>query len=405
MGNKIATQLIDSVTGERYYIGTVGAVENVAVKLSAPTSEDWASYKVIVQDIADGANNGEYQLNALGETKFFIPMGHIYSVILPSIGEYTQPTIIALTAQLASRTITHEYKMGEVQYEQINVRALVANGDVSMLNGKLAAVKAESGNAYAEEFVNGKITMRIPYGEQCKLILPDVEGWWRDGLNIQFTTGLPSRDILIHYSEIPIGFFGIDDDGNLYTTEQIEAMVDNVEDTSIIHYIGYNDATLAIADRGDGTTGCGFCFEINYVLKKLQWSSAAVAFDITRLPYQGKLGSRNQDFGGTYNTTQIITIGEEMGVSTPAATYCRSKTIKFGGVERQGFLGSFGQLYKMKLNVDSLNHISTLLGFVNPIKTALLSSTQLNPTDACNTEETQQSKTNTVGRTLPIYDL
>ena len=62
---KIATKVILS-DGRTYTIGTTGLNEVVAVKLSAPTSEDWASYKVIVQDITDGANNGEYQLNALG---------------------------------------------------------------------------------------------------------------------------------------------------------------------------------------------------------------------------------------------------------------------------------------------------------------------------------------------------
>lgn len=371
MGNKIATQLIDSVTGERYYIGTVGAVENVAVKLSAPTSEDWTSYKVIVQDITDGANNGEYQLNALGEAKFFIPMGHTYSVTLPIVGDYTPPLIITLTAQLASRIITHEYSMGEVQYEQINISALVVNGDVSMLNGKLAVAMADSGNSYAGEFVNGKITMRIPYGEKCKLTLPDIEGWWRDGTNIQFTTGLPSRDMLIHYSEIPIGFFGIDDDGNRYTEEQVQAMVDNGEDTSIIHYIGYNDAALAIADRGDGTTGCGFMFKIPYTNVSQIWASSNVEFDDPDteekdLPFRSLFDLAAVDCASSTNTTKIIAIGEKLGVVTPAASYCRSQRIVVGGIERSGNLPAFGAIYRANLNKAKLDILCSLLGKTAP---------------------------------------
>ena len=371
MGNKIATQLIDSVTGERYYIGTVGAVENVAVKLSAPTSEDWASYKVIVQDITDGANNGEYQLNALGETRFFIPMGHTYSVTLPTIGDYTMPLIITLTAQLASRIITHEYSMDEVQYEQINISALVVNGDVSMLNGRLVVAKAESGNVYVEEFANGKITMRIPYGEKCKLTLPDVEGWWRDGANIQFTTGLPSRDMLIHYSEIPIGFFGIDDDGNRYTEEQVQAMVDNGEDTSIIHYIGYNDAALAIADRGDGTTGCGFMFKIPHTNVSQAWASSNVEFDDPDteekdLPFRSSLDLAAKDCASSTNTTKIIAIGEKLGIATPAATYCRSQSIVVGGIERSGNLPAFGVIYRASHNRAKLGVLCSLLGKTAP---------------------------------------
>jgi hypothetical protein len=370
---KIASRLI-LADGTTFNIGTVGAVENVAIKLSAPTSEDWASYKVIVQDITDGANNGEYQLNALGEAKFFIPMGHTYSVTLPTIGDYTMPLIITLTAQLASRIITHEYSMSEVQYEQINISALVVNGDVSMLNGKLVVAKAESGNVYAEEFANGKITMRIPYGEKCKLTLPDVEGWWRDGLNIQFTTGLPSRDILIHYSEIPIGFFGIDDDGNRYTIEQIEAMVDNGEDTSIIHYIGYNDATLAIADRGDGTIGCGFSFEIPFVNASYAYTSQNILFDTNRFPY---------DFNNkksTYTTSLLIQMGEEEGVSTPSATYCRLQSIEYGGVTRKGNLIAPYLLKCIILNYTQLERIGQLLNKVIPnVKTGIWGTCEQGP--------------------------
>lgn len=371
MGNKIATQLIDSVTGERYYIGTVGAVENVAVKLSAPTSENWASMKVVVQDITDGANNGEYQLNALGEAKFFIPMGHTYSVMLPIVEGYTQPFIITLTAQLASRVITHEYAMSEVQYEQINISALVVNGDVTMLNGKLAVAMADSGNSYVGEFVNGKITMRILYGEKCKLTLPDIEGWWRDGTNIQFTTGLPSRDILIHYSEIPIGFFGIDDDGNRYTEEQVQAMVDNGEDTSIIHYIGYNDAALAIADRGDGTTGCGFMFKIPHTNVSQAWASSNVEFDDPDteekdLPFRSSLDLAAKDCASSTNTTKIIAIGEKLGVATPAASYCRSQRIVVGGIERSGNLPAPGAFYRAILNLLKLDILCSLLGKTAP---------------------------------------
>lgn len=281
------------------------------------------------------------------------------------------PLIITLTAQLASRIITHEYSMGEVQYEQINISALVVNGDVSMLNGKLAVAMADSGNSYVSEFVNGKITMRIPYGEKCKLALPDVEGWWRDGTNIQFTTGLPSRDILIHYSEIPVGFFGIDDDGNRYTEEQVQAMVDNGEDTSIIHYIGYNDDTLAIADRGDGTIGCGFMFKIPYTNVSQVWASSNVEFDDPDteekdLPFRSSFDLAAKDCASSTNTTKIISIGEKLGVATPAASYCRSQSIVVGGIKRSGNLPAFGVIYPVLINQLKLDRLCSLLGKTAP---------------------------------------
>ena len=367
---KIASRLI-LADGTTFNIGTVGVVENVVVKLSAPTSEDWASMKVVVQDITDGTNNGEYQLNALGEAKFFIPMGHIYEITLPIVGEYNQPLPIRLTAQLASRSVEYEYAQGSIYYEQVSVKALVVNGNVSMLDGKVVVALSENGTPYGGEFSNGEVVLHIPYGERCKLSLPDVEGWWRDGINIQFTTGLPSRDILIHYSEIPIGFFGIDDDGNRYTEEQVQAMVDNGEDTSIIHYIGYNDAALAIADRGDGTTGCGFMFKIPHTNVSQAWASSNVEFDDPDteekdLPFRSSLDLAVKDCASSTNTTKIIAIGEKLGIATPAATYCRSQSIVVGGIERSGNLPAFGVIYRASHNRAKLGVLCSLLGKTAP---------------------------------------
>lgn len=317
---KIASRLI-LADGTTFNIGTVGVVENVAVKLSAPTSEDWVSMKVIVQNITQ-ATSEEYSLSALGECKFAIPMGNVYSIVYPVLSNYKQPINMTFTATLASRFVEYTYSTEEVMYEQINISVQVVNGDTAELNGKVASALSDNGNAYAAEFVNGKVTLRIPYGERYKITLPNLDGYVHDGNNIQTVAGIPSRFITIHYSEMLLGYFGIDDNGNQYPIERIQEMVDNGEDTSIIHYIGYNDTVLAIADRGDGTVGCAVCFPIPYTkITGYAWSNQAVEFDTTRLPFSR---ANLADFRSEYNTDLIITIGQEIGVSTPAATYCRS---------------------------------------------------------------------------------
>lgn len=374
MGNKIATQLIDSVTGERYYIGTVGAVENVAVKLSASTSEDWASMKVIVQNITQATSN-EYALSALGECKFIIPMGNVYSIIYPVLSNYKQPINPTLTATLASRSIEYTYSNEEVMYEQINISAQVINADIAELNGKVVVALSDNGNAYAAEFANGKVTLRIPYGEKYKITLPELDGLVHDCTNIQMTAGIPSRFILIHYSEGLLGFFGIDDDGNQYSIEKIEQMVADGEDTSIIHYIGYNDVDLAAADRGDGTKGCGFMFDVNEIAgTKKQWAVSDVEFDKSRLPY-------GNNYKSAYNTAMMLEISAEIGVSSPAADYCSKKKVTIGGIERMGLLIASSCLYNARLNDNQGEYIFNLLGKKYPLKANIMTSNQVSETN------------------------
>lgn len=364
MGNKIATQLINSVTGERYYIGTVGVVENVAVKLSAPTSEDWASMKVIVQNITQATSN-EYALSALGECKFTIPMGNVYSIVYPVLSNYKQPINSTFTATLASRSVEYAYSTEEVLYEQINISAQVVGGNVTELDGMVVSAISNNGNAYAAEFLNGRLTLRIPYGEEYKIILPTLDGYVHDGNNIQMVAGIPSRFILIHYSDGLLGFYGMDDDGNQYTYEEAESMTE--EERSRINYIGFGDPAITNSDRGDGTKGNECFFRIPHTNISKQWASGNVEFDKTRLPFNGPTGNAADDMRSAYNTNAIIEIGDEIGQETPAADYCHSQEVTIGGVVKKGNLVAPGIIYRMAFNQTYLNAWGNLLNKTIPV--------------------------------------
>ena len=359
---KIASRLI-LADGTTLYIGTTGLNENVAVKLSAPTSENWASKVIVVQNITQ-ATSEEYALSALGECKFTIPMGNVYSIIYPVLSNYKQPINPTFTATLASRSIDYTYSNEEVMYEQINISAQVVGGDVAELNGMVVNALSDNGNAYAAEFSNGRLVLRIPYGEKYKITLPVLDGYVHDGNNIQMTAGIPSRFILIHYSEGLLGFYGMDDDGNQYTYEQAEAMTE--EERSVINYIGFGNPAITNSDRGDGTKGNECFFKIPYVNVSKVWASNEVEFDTTRLPFFGATGYWPNDMRSAYNTNAIIEIGDEMGVETPAADYCHSQEVTVGGITRKGLFTAPGILYRMLLNYTSLAAWGTLLGKTVP---------------------------------------
>lgn len=363
---KIATRVVLS-DGTTYTIGTTGLNENVSVKLSAPTSEDWASKVIIVQNITQ-ATADEHALSALGECKFTIPMGNVYTIIYPVLSDYKQPINPTFTATLASRSIQYAYSKEEVLYEQINISAQIVGGDVAELNGKAVIALSDNGNAYAAEFVNGKVTLRIPYGEKYKITLPDLDGLIHDGTNIQMVAGIPSRFILIHYSEGLLGFYGMDDDGNQYTYEEAEAMTE--EERSRINYIGFGDPAITNSDRGDGTKGNECFFRIPYTKVSYQWASSNVEFDTTRLPFGGPTGNASDDMRSAYNTNAIIEIGDEIGVETPAADYCHLQEVTMGGIVRKGNFVAPGIIYRMILNQISLNAWGTLLNKTVPVMNA-----------------------------------
>lgn len=359
----IASRLI-LADGTTFNIGTVGIVENVAVKLSAPISEDWASMKLIVQNITQ-ATSEEYTLSALGECKFIIPMGNVYSIVYPVLSNYKQPINSTFTATLASRSVEYAYSTEEIMYEQINISAKVIGGNVAELDKMVVSAISDNGNAYAAGFLNGRLTLRIPYGEKYKITLPTLDGYIHDGNNIQMVAGIPSRFILIHYSEGILGFYGIDDDGNQYTYEEAKSMTE--EKRSRINYIGFGDPAITNSDRGDGTKGNECFFRVPHTNVSKQWASGDVEFDKTRLPFNGPTGNAVDDMRSAYNTNAIIEIGDEINQETPAADYCHSQEVVVGGIVRKGNLVAPGIIYRMVFNQDFLNAWGTLLNKAVPV--------------------------------------
>lgn len=362
---KIATRLKNAVTGEEYYIGTTGAEENVRVELSAPDAVDWTQYEVQVQNTSKGTS-ASYELDAQGKCSFKIPMGDIYIIILPIVGEYAQPRDIEHAATMVSRVVTYTYTTdSRVELLAITAHVQSLDGDtVAMLEGLPIIATDTLGTNYVGYFTaQGTCnTIEIPYGRVYNIVFPSVGGYAHDHLGEHHTAGLPSREIDVHYKQIGMGVFGIDEDGKKYSLDQIEALVDK----SIIVAGGYNDADLEASSRGDGSTGNGFCWKIGEEnLGQKQWADANVEFDTTRLPFYSNLGTMK--YAGKHMTDMIIEIGTETGHATAAATACAAKTLTLGSVDRQGFLPAYDQIYRIaNINKTAFQALYTALGVTAP---------------------------------------
>lgn len=367
---KIATRLVDATTGEVYVIGTTGSHEHVRVELSAPEAVDWTQYQVQVQDLT-AETSQTLDLTAGGVCEFDIPMGDMYEVNLPVVGQYVQPNVISATAAQASRTITHMYTT-DSRVETLVISSHVFSldgGTVALLNGLPVIATDTLGNNFVAYFnALGKCSLEIPYGRVYNVVFPSLGGYSHNHNGEHHTAGLPSREIDVHYTQIGMGIFGMDAQGNMYTTAQIAELADK----SIIVAGGFNDVTLNESSRGDGTFGNGFLWKIgNEKIGDYAWADANVRFDTNRLPFYSNLGELK--YAGKHLTDMIIEIGEDGGASdgavhaTPAASQCAAKTLTIAGVDRQGFLPAYDQIYAIAtLNRTAFQDFYTALGRTAP---------------------------------------
>lgn len=361
MEERILSKVLVAATGEEYYIGTTGSYETVVVNVTCDDSVEWSKYTATVYD-KTALETQSIKLDSYGQFTFKIKNGHHYQLLLPAISGYDSPYYMNFTATLANRSVLYKYENNAL-YEQLNIEAIVVNHEVGVLNEKeVKVVDVDTNTEYTTVFAEGKAVLRIPYGTTYRLFLPDADGLLHDLNYVILTAGVPSRYLLTHYSESLLGYFGIDNEGNQYTIDDIKAM----PDTSIITYVGYNDSVLAQADRGDGTQGCGVMFSVDNNTVSKQWASANIEFDTTRLPFKGNIDLALKDFASSKNTHNIITIGEELGIPTPAASYCDSQIATVGGITRKGYLLAFGVLYRMVQNKTQLDELYLALGKTAP---------------------------------------
>ncbi len=392
---KTLTRIKSGLTGEEYYIGTAGDSEVVVVELTSNDTVAWENYKVTLYDTATKETQQQV-LSAEGIAKFTVPYTHQYTLTLPTISGYPTPAVLTYTATnlLTTRYVKHNYFMS---YEQVDINCVLLSttgDDYGILEGQKVYARVNGENTYEATFgSDGKATIEaIPYGTSYTLIFPEIEGYMHDHTADTYVAGVISREILVHYSSGDLGMFAIDADGNHYAYATLKT---GIEDSTItadsIIAIGFNNITLQGLDRGDGTTGCGFCIGVGSVVSK-KWADEAIAFNPNKLPY---LTSHSAAMlactGGKHNTELIKEIGDagECGTWTydsatqtyiagegtnicdiPAVNYCLSQSLTMNGVKRTGFLPSYAQIYYLSLNLTTLQAFFTLLGKTAPTITS-----------------------------------
>lgn len=368
---KIATRIKNAVTGEEYYIGTTGLQENVSVKLTAPQLVDWTQYNVAVQNISKGTSQ-TIALNEFGRCSFAIPMGEMYEVQLPIVGEYTQPVAQTFSATQVERTIEHAYSTEPLQYEQVDIEAYVnsISGDThSILDGMVVYAKDTNNDTYMSTFQDGYATIRIPYGKHYTLFFPMASGYFHDHTGEEHTSGLVSREVLVNYYEEGYGVYGVLADGTKLLPEEITEQIAAgtiVADDIIAGY--YNDSYLANADRGDGTIGCGFMWRITNPTTTGPWADPLVNVSTDLMPYRKKGSAALQDCKGKHNTRIMDEVITGAGSVTIAHTLRTSTSyvLTINGVDRQGFLPAYGQIKRLEMNRAYYEALYTAIGKTAP---------------------------------------
>ena len=342
--------------------------EVVTVNLYLPdgASVDWTRHAITVFDNADNKQY-VYEINADGTCTFEIPSGHTYAIGYPQLASYAKPKKQSFAATLYKRHIVYEYAQ-ETSYETLRVRVIdgMSQSSIDVLNGQTVVVIDSDGVTYTGVVNGSACDIQIPFGKNCTLVQQPLEGYRAESGNQEFETGLSLRVLTLKYTLQQYGLFGMDEDGNLYTIEEIEAM----EDKTIIKYGAYNDSDLAMSSRVDSGVGNGFCWIIGgESLGSKQWAMQNVEFDVTRLPFYSNLN--DMKYAGLYMTKTIQDIGLELFPDnedpTPAATACLNKTIMVGGETKRGFLPAYDQILRIATTNRTLfQALYSALGRVAP---------------------------------------
>ena len=385
----IASRVVFS-DGTEFYIGTRGSLERVALKLSAPNEVDWQALKVVVQDTS--ALTSQYiDIDSNGECSFEIPLGNRYNITLPYVEGFDQPDIIAYTATIASRNIDYTYgSQMENLVIRIAVRSTLEGNDASMFNGLEAKAITATGKEYVGMIENAQTTIAIPYGVIYTIQMPEFDGLGHNHTNATFTAGIPSRNIVYSYIDYNnISVYGLDAEGNAYTVADLLAM--GTEAAAALIVAGaYNNPTLANAQRKDGSIGCGFCWSIaSPTVSRTPWAQADVDFGVNNTIVADAIasGALTEACGYYSNHALAYAVKDGAGESalvkqvgrvladagslnqanpTPAFKAAEDKKLTIAGVERSGFVLSFGQLYDLYQNKADMDAFYAALGKTAP---------------------------------------
>lgn len=386
---KILSRVKNSVTGEEYIIGVRGNKEQVALKLTAKTQVNWVLHNILIQDLSDNTEQIK-QLSADGECNFEIPLGNRYSIILPFIEGYIQPNVLYYTASISSRNIEYSYNnLNEYLTIRIVVRSELEEHTAAIFNGLDVTCKGSNGINYTETIQNGQATILIPYGVTYTIVMPQFNGLAHNHTNETFVAGLTARNLVYSYIDYNnLHVTGLDAEGNAYTIADIQEMGVEAAAAKIIAG-AYNDATLANAPRKDGGVGCGFAFSITSPNFSASWAQANVDFSDNNAVVADAIAAGALVEGcGYYNTLDkafavkdgagesalVMQVGRVLADAgllsqsnpTPAFQKAFDKKLTIAGVERSGFVPSFGQIYALFLSKNELNSFFSALGKTAP---------------------------------------
>lgn len=375
--------------GSEFYIGTRGSVEKVALKLSAPNTTDWAAFKISVQDLSS-LTSQYLDIDENGECTFEIPIGNRYSITLPYIAGYDQPSAITYTATLASRGIDYTYgsKMENLVI-RIVVRSELDGNDASMFNGLEVSAVTATNASYKGTIENAQVTIAIPYGTVYTIKMPEFDGLGHNHIGETFTAGTPSRNLVYSYMDYNnISVYGLDADGNAYTVADLQEM--GTEKAAALIVAGaYNNKTLATAPRKDGSIGCGFCWSIASPTVQAAWAQGQVDFGVNNAIVADAIANGVLTEGCGYYSNHALAYAVKDGAGesalvkqvgrvladagslnqtnpTPAFKAAEDKKLTIAGVERSGFVPAFGQIYALYSAKNELDPFFSALGKTAP---------------------------------------
>lgn len=300
-------------------------------------------------------NNSElpqqYTSDDNSQITFNITKGSTYKIVFPSIKGYQTPFSQQYTAYTNERSISVQYIEETEVYETVTVQVVQGKRDrVPKPNTNVYVTVNNQKTTYTTD-AQGYIKFRNKINTSYTVSIDKEDGVYE--LTDRWTitrTSLGSSYIHVFILDTYIsGIWVIDDEENEYTYEEWVASGKDAQKLVLIKMASQESC------KYDGTVYLSIDYLANYsnILSK-QWCSKNIQF--SSLP----LNCRNTNdvqwslyaWNGVLCTDTIITDGEKLEVSTPAATYCKGLSVTCGSSKYTGYLPTSYQWEFVYKNFD-----------------------------------------------------
>nr|DAW00457.1 MAG TPA: hypothetical protein [Caudoviricetes sp.] len=340
--------------GEQKSVNLTDTDEHVTVNCTTTMEGVSMEGLVINVYVNNGADPHQYTTNANGQAEFTITKGATYKVVFPYVQKCNIIDPVQHVASVGNRIIDANYVAETEKMERLTIKMSKADesGNVTPWEGGKAYVTIAGKKTEYIMDADGKAVVEIKNGTSYTVSVDKIDGMYEQygRYSITRTAIFESFHFNFIYRPYESGIWLIDDNNKQWTYDDWEA---SGNDNSKLMFVRI--ATLDTQRyQGDILISIDKMADLSKVDVTKQWCNQNVEFK--SIPLNGRNTNYSTwsrfAYNGLLATQTIIAEGDERGLTTPAADFCYSCTIRNADKTYQGYLPTTYQWELTWQNID-----------------------------------------------------